>query len=198
ERREGRKQDGSGAGTKRRATLRRHPLRSVRVARAGRDQSKELSVMRFVTAVMIVACVSTAAPARAQMIQLALIARSEGRPDRDATASALYDEVRKGLVALADVEIVPSDGSRRIVWIIGGAAAGQSAAPRMVTGRYDRRTRWGLGIEADDMALRMMALQIAADHQFFTGKSAQDLARRIVTAIDTGALARVRKLPPKP
>jgi hypothetical protein len=154
--------------------------------------------MRIVTAVAIVGALSIAAPARAQKIQLSLIARSEGRPDRDATATALYDAVRKGLEALADVELVPSDGSRRMVWIIAGTTPAQYAASLMVTERYDRETLMVLGIEDDDMAHRMMALQIVADHQIFTGKSVQDLARRIVTAIDTGALARLRKLPPKP
>jgi len=153
--------------------------------------------MRFATAIMILVGMSIAAPARAQKIQMALIARSEGRPDRDPTAAALYDAVRKGLEAIADVELVPSDGARRIVWIIGGATPGQYAASLMVTERYDRETLMVLGIEDDDMAHRMMALQIVADHQIFTGKGVQDLARRIVTAIDTGALARVRKLPPK-
>jgi len=154
-------------------------------------------VVRFVTSVMIVACVAIAAPARAQKIQISLIARSEGRSDRDATASALGDAVRKGLEAIADVELVPSDGSRRIVWIIVGTTPGQYAASLMVTERYDRETLMVLGIEDDDMAHRMMALQIVADHQVFTGKSVEDVARRIVTAIDTGALARVRKLPPR-
>jgi hypothetical protein len=55
-----------------------------------------------------------------------------------------------------------------------------------------------LGIEDDDMAFRMMALQIVADHQIFTGKTVQELSKRIVTAIDKGALDRLRKLPPKP
>jgi hypothetical protein len=68
----------------------------------------------------------------------------------------------------------------------------------MVTERYDRETLMVLGIEDDEMAFRMMALQIVADHQIFTGKSLQDLAKRIVTAIDAGVLARLRKLPQRP
>jgi hypothetical protein len=153
--------------------------------------------MRVVTTAAILAALFVAAPARAQKIQLALVTRSEGRPDRDATASALYDTVRKGLESLTDVELVPSDGARRIVWIIAGATPAQYAASLMVTERYDRETLMVLGIEDDDMAHRMMALQIVADHQIFTGKSVQDLARRILTAIDKGALDRVRKLPPR-
>jgi hypothetical protein len=140
------------------------------------------------------------APAHAQAskIPLSLITRSEGRADRDATATALFESVRKGLEGIADVELVQSDGSRRIVWIIGGTTPGQYAASMMVTERYDRETLMVLGIEDDEMAFRMMALQIVADHQIFTGRSVQDLARRIVTAVDTGVLARLRKLPPKP
>jgi hypothetical protein len=152
--------------------------------------------MRLVTTAAILALLA-AAPARAQKIPVSLVTRSEGRPDADANASALFDGVRKGLEAIADVELVPSDGSRRIVWIIAGTTPGQYAASLMVTERYDRETLMVLGIEDDDMAHRMMALQIVADHQIFTGKSVQDLARRIVTAVDSGVLARLRKLPPK-
>jgi hypothetical protein len=156
--------------------------------------------LRRVSLAVVFGCLSFAAPARAQpsKIQVALITRSEGRADRDATATALFESVRKGLEAIADVELVPSDGSRRIVWIIGGTTPGQYAASMMVTERYDRETLMVLGIEDDEMAFRMMALQIVADHQIFTGKTVQDLARRIVAAVDTGVLARLRKLPPKP
>ena len=68
----------------------------------------------------------------------------------------------------------------------------------MITERYDRETLMVLGIEDDDMAFRMMGLQIVAEHQIFTGKTVQDLSARIVTAIDKGVLDRLRKLPPKP
>jgi hypothetical protein len=157
-------------------------------------------VLRIIPAAAVLACLSLAAPADAQpsKIQLALITRSEARADRDANANALFESVRRGLEGIADVELVPSDGSRRIVWIISGTTPGQFAASLMVTERYDRETLMVLGIEDDEMAFRMMALQIVADHQIFTGKSVQDLAKRIVTAIDTGALARLRKLPQKP
>ena len=151
------------------------------------------------TAAIVLASIGFSSPARAQAakIPIALITRSEGRADRDATATALFDSVRKGLEAIADVELVPSDGSRRIAWIIAGTTAGQYAASLMVTERYDRETLMVLGIEDDDMAFKMMALQIVADHQIFTGKSVPDLARRIIAAIDKGALDRVRKLPPR-
>jgi hypothetical protein len=157
-------------------------------------------VLRIIPAAAVLACLSLAAPADAQpaKIQVALITRSEARADRDASANALFESVRKGLEEIADVELVPSDGSRRIVWIISGTTPGQFAASLMVTERYDRETLMVLGIEDDEMAFRMMALQIVADHQIFTGKSLQDLAKRIVTAIDAGVLARLRKLPQRP
>jgi hypothetical protein len=55
-----------------------------------------------------------------------------------------------------------------------------------------------LGIEDDDMAGRMMALQIVVDHQMFTGRDAAALAPRIVTAINDGLFARLRAIKPKP
>lgn len=157
-------------------------------------------MLRHLSIAFFIGCLSVAAPASAQTSKfpIALITRSEGRPDRDATATALFESVRKGLEAIPDVELVPSDGSRRIVWILVGTTPGQYAASMMSTERYDRETLMVLGIEDDEMAFRMMALQIVADHQIFTGKSVQDLSRRIVAAIDTGVLARLRKLPPKP
>jgi hypothetical protein len=47
------------------------------------------------------------------------------------------------------------------------------------------------------MAERMMALQIVNDHQIFTGPDAAALAGRIVTAINDGVLAKLRKRTPK-
>ena len=143
----------------------------------------------------------TAARAGAQprpKMAVALEARSEGRPDADAAAAALTAAVRRGLEAMADVEIVPSDGARRAVWIVAGTAPGAVAASVIVTERYDRETLMVLGIEDEEMAHRMMALQIVIDHQIFTGRAAPEVARRIVNAIDTGVFARLRALPPRP
>jgi hypothetical protein len=153
------------------------------------------AMIRVILAAAILVAVAPAARAQIAKIPISLVVRSEGRADRDAASNAVHDAVRKGLEGIADVELVPSDGTRRTVWIIVGTAAGQHAASLMVTERYDRETLMVLGIEDDDMAHRMMALQIVADHQIFTAASDADLARRIVTAVDTGALARIRKLP---
>ena len=63
----------------------------------------------------------------------------------------------------------------------------------LVTERYDRETLMVLGIEDDDTANRMMALQIVNDHQIFTGADAADVAKRLVAALNAGILARLRR-----
>jgi len=135
----------------------------------------------------------------ASKIPISLETRSEGQRTAAPAASRLLDEVRRGLAAIPDVEIVPpGEYSRRTLWVIAGSAPGVSAASVMLTERYDRETLMVLGIEDDEMAFKMMALQIVSDHQIFTGSSAVDVAKRIVSALDTGALARLRKIPAKP
>jgi len=155
----------------------------------------------MVTALLLASLASTAA-AEAQprpKIAVSLEVRSEGRADRDATASRLLADVRKELEALDDVELLEtSDGARRTIWIVVGTTPGQYAASLIVTERYDRETLMVLGIEDDDMAFRMMALRIVIDHQIFTGRNLQELAKRMVAAVNTGAFARLRALPPKP
>lgn len=149
---------------------------------------------------VLAAILSGAASARAQTaepITVMLEARSEGRASRDQAATRLLAGVRRGLEALGDVEVVPREGARRAIWIVTGAAAGPLAASVIVTERYDRETLMVLGIEDDDMAQRMMALQIVVDHQIFTGRDAAAVARRIVSAVNEGIFARLRSLKPK-
>lgn len=134
----------------------------------------------------------------ADTIAVNLDVRTEGRATRDEGATRLLGEVRRGLEALHDVELVPADHTRRTIWIVTGATAGASAASVIVTERYDRETLMVLGIEDDDMAERMMALQIVVDHQIFTGRDPKVLAQRIVAAIDGGIFAKLRTLKPKP
>lgn len=153
--------------------------------------------------IAIAALVAVALPALAaaqprEKIPLALEVRSEGQASPEPAAADVGAAVRRGLSALPDVELVPSDGARRIVWIICGTTPGQAAVSMMITERYDRETLMVLGIEDDEMAFKMMALQIVSDHQIFTGRDAAAVAARVVTALDTGALARLRKLPPRP
>ena len=141
----------------------------------------------------------TVCPASAQTapkLRIALELRSEGQPARDAAGARLHDDVRRGLEAIGDVQLVPSSDAGRIVWIVAGA--GSSAASMIVTERYDRETLMVLGIEDDDTAARMMALQIVNDHQIFTGADGSDVARRIVAALNGGILARLRAGRPKP
>lgn len=130
-------------------------------------------------------------------IRLFVEARSEGQGSRDEVATRLLAAVRGGLESARDVEMVPRDLAQRIIWVIVGRTPGTYAASVMVTERYDRETLMVLGIEDDDMAGRMMALQIVNDHQIFTGRDLAALAKRIVTAIDEGVLAKLRMAMPK-
>jgi len=116
------------------------------------------------------------------------------RPGEELVGDSLAHVVRAELGAAA---VLSGISSR--TWVSErGRFRADDAASLMITERYDRETLMVLGIEDDDMAFRMMALQIVSDHQIFTGKTLQDLSKRIVAAIDKGALDRLRKLPPKP
>ena len=154
---------------------------------------------RALAALLMLSAAPAAALAQpADRIRVNLDVRSEGRPDRDATATRILADVQRGLEAIADVEIGSRDDSRRVVWIVVGAAPSAPAASVIVTERYDRETLMVLGIEDDDMAHRMMALQIVIDHQIFSGGTPTQLAKRIITALDTGVFARLRAMTKKP
>jgi hypothetical protein len=161
-----------------------------------------LSYTRAVKSILwLVAMLSVAVPALAQpadTITVMLDARTEGRPTRDAVATKLLADVKRGLEAIGDVEVVPAEQGRRTIWIVTGAAPGPLAASVIVTERYDRETLMVLGIEDDDMAERMMALQIVIDHQIYTGRDSTAVAKRIVAAVNDGIFARLRTLKPKP
>lgn len=150
--------------------------------------------------ILTLAALLIAAPSLAQpreKIAVTLDVRTEGRATRDEAATRLLGAVQRGLEALADVEVVPREQGRRTIWIVTGAAPGTAAASVIVTERYDRETLMVLGIEDDDMAGRMMALQIVVDHQIFTGRDPAALAKRIVTAVNDGIFARLRTIKPK-
>jgi hypothetical protein len=136
---------------------------------------------------------------QADKITVALEVRSEGRGTRDEMATRLMDEVRKGLEASGDIEVNPRVPVRpnRIVWIVSGTAGPPYAASMMVTERYDRETLMVLGVEEDDIAERMMALQIVNDHQIFTDADPAALARRIVVSLNEGILGRLRAVKKK-
>jgi hypothetical protein len=161
-----------------------------------------LSYTRAVKLILIflTMMIGAAAPLQAQparTISLVVEARTEGLATRDATATQLLDAVRRGLEAAGDIQIVPHDHARRTVWIVTGRTAGVVAASVIVTEQYDRETLMVLGIEDDDMAGRMMALQIVNDHQIFTGRDLAALAKRIVAALDEGVLSKLRPTAPK-
>jgi hypothetical protein len=141
---------------------------------------------------IVLALASAAHAQPPDKIRIFLDARSEGKGSRDEAAAQLFASVRSGLEGLKDVEFVPRDLARRIIWIVTGTTPGTYAASVIVTERYDRETLMVLGIEDDDMASRMMALQIVNDHQIFTGPDLAALARRIVAAVDEGVLRKIR------
>jgi hypothetical protein len=151
--------------------------------------------------VLAAALVGMAHPARAQPVEkisVTLDARTEGRATRDAAATRLLDDVRRGIEAIGDVDLVSREQARRTIWMVTGAAPGPLAVSVIVTERYDRETLMVLGIEDDDMAERMMALQIVVDHQIFTGRDTTALAKRIVAAVNDGIFTRLRTIKPKP
>jgi hypothetical protein len=133
-----------------------------------------------------------------ERITVVLEARVEGRPTADAPAALLLENVRRGLEAIGDVDVVPREQARRTIWMVAGATPAPYAASVIVTERYDRETLMVLGIEDDDMAERMMALQIVIDHQIFTGRDPAALAKRIVASVNDGIFARLRNLKPRP
>src|SRR5262245_56679864 len=139
--------------------------------------------LAFVAALLLAVAAPTAA--QPSKIAVALDGQSEGRASVDPAATRLLSDVRRGLEALSDVAIVPQAQARRTIWIVAGSRPGFYAASLMITERYDRETLMVLGIEDDDMAARMMALQIANDHQIFTASDPADLARRVVEAINS-------------
>ena len=149
-------------------------------------------------AVMLISAAPSALAQPSERIAVTLDVRSEGLASRAAAATRLLNEVRQRLEAIPDVEVRPREEARRTIWIVTGAAPGPLAASVIVTERYDRETLMVLGIEDDDMAGRMMALQIVVDHQIFTGRDSAALATRIVGSINDGIFARLRTLKPKP
>lgn len=152
----------------------------------------------LIAAVVCLLAVSSPAAAQpAAKITIAVEARTEGKTVPEGPGARLFDEVRRGLEAIADVRILPPEQAGRIVWIIVGAGAGPYAASVLITERHDRETLMVLGIEDDDMAARMMALRIVNDHQIFTGADLGDIARRIVDSLNSGILARLRAVRPK-
>jgi len=173
---------------------------AVAAARGYTSGVKSTLIAAALIAVAVPHPIAQQAPRLADKITVALEVRSEGRGTRDEMATRLMDEVRKGLEASGDIEVNPRMPVRpnRIVWIVSGTAGPPYAAAMMVTERYDRETLMVLGIEEDDIAERMMALQIVNDHQIFTDADPAALARRIVVSLNEGILGRLRAVKKKP
>ena len=109
-------------------------------------------------------------------------------------AAKLGDEVRKGLATVKDVEVVPRVDARRVVRLIVSVSNGVYGVSLLVTEQYDRPTLMVLGIEDDDLAGRMMMLQIVNEHQAFAGRDLAELGRQVVASLDDGLFKTLRKL----
>ena len=150
-----------------------------------------------VAALLTVSLMLPAAAARAQTprkIRIVLDVRGEN----ETAVGRMMADVRRELQTVPDVELVPPSDSPRMIRVIVASVGSVSAASVLVTERYDRETLMVLGIEDDEMAFKMMALQIVMDHQIFTGPGTADIAKSIVTSLDTGVFAKLRALPPRP
>ena len=148
--------------------------------------------MKTITSALILLAMLSAGAADAQparKIRLAL----DVRGDNEGAVARVMADVRRELQALADVELVAAGDATRMVRIVVASGAGFVAASTIVTERYDRETLMVLGIEDDDTANRMMALQIVNDHQVMTGTDVGDVARRLVAALNGGILTRLRR-----
>jgi len=128
-------------------------------------------------------------PHAPQTIQVAVDV--EGPAD---AASKLADEVKKGLATEKDVEVISRVDARRIVRLIVSASGGVYGVSMLVTEQYDRPTLMVLGIEDDDLAGRMMMLQIVNEHQGFAGGDLAEIGRQVVASLDDGLFKTLRRL----
>jgi len=141
-------------------------------------------------AVALIVCAGIAIDAQSpRKIRIVLDVRGENA----GLAARLLADVRKELQSIADVEIAAPGDSPRTIRVLAGEGGGGYAASVLVTERYDRETLMVLGIEDDDTANRMIALQIVNDHQIVAGADVSDVAKRIVSSLNTGILARLRR-----
>jgi hypothetical protein len=147
--------------------------------------------MKLFTCLVAVAIVLTSGTARAQPPWLRIAVDVEGPVD---AASKLEEEVRKGLATEKDVDLVSRVDARRVVRLIVSASDGVYGVSLLVTEQYDRPTLMVLGIEDDDLAGRMMMLQIVNEHEGFAGKDLADLGRQIVASLDDGVFKTLRRL----
>lgn len=141
---------------------------------------------------LLVAAALSARVAQAQPADKIQIAIEVDGPD--AAASQLGDEVRKGLATEKDVVVISRVDARRVVRLIVTPSNGAYGVSLLVTERYDRPTLMVLGIEDDDLAGRMMMLQIVNEHQGFAGRDLADIGRQVVASLDDGVFKTLRRL----
>ncbi len=146
----------------------------------------KIAVLALCAALLSAVSLHAQAPAR---IPVAIDV--EGPSD---AASKLADEVRKGLATEKDVDVIDRVDARRVIRLIVTASEGLYGVSLLVTERYDRPTLMVLGIEDDDLAGRMMMLQIVNEHQGFAGRDLADLGRQIVASLDDGVFKTLRRL----
>jgi hypothetical protein len=147
-------------------------------------------------AITVAALTMSAPPLLAQpqsKIQVAIDVQGVGPAASDAAATLLGD-IRKGLEASSDIRVITRADARRVVRVIVSAAGNVYGASLVVTERYDRETLMVLGIEDDDLAGRMMRLQIVNEHQGFAGADLADIGRRIVATLNDGVFAALRSI----
>ncbi len=121
-----------------------------------------------------------------------------GGPAASEAATRLAAEIRTGLQAANDVEVVERNEARRVVRVIVSTADGVFGASLLVTEQYDRPTLMVLGIEDDDLAERMMLLQIVNEHQGFASRDLGELGRQIVSELDAGVFTTLRNVRRRP
>ena len=141
---------------------------------------------------LLLAATLTPRAAHAQSADRIQIAIEVDGPD--AAAARLGDEVRKGLATEKDVAVISRVDARRVVRLIVTPSNGTYGVSLLVTERYDRPTLMVLGIEDDDLAGRMMMLQIVNEHQGFAGGDLADIGRQVVASLDDGVFKTLRRL----
>ena len=151
--------------------------------------------MRLMNAVATLLTLSLQLPAAAAQAQTPRKIRIvlDVRGENETAVGRMMADVRRELQAVPDVELVPPSDSPRMIRVIVASGGSVSAASVLVTERYDRETLMVLGIEDDDTANRMMALQIVNDHQIFAGSDSAEVAKRLVSALNAGIFARLRR-----
>ncbi|HEV3140948.1 MAG TPA: hypothetical protein VGY57_10550 [Vicinamibacterales bacterium] len=145
--------------------------------------------MKTIITILLIALSAAAQAQPPRKIRIVL----DVRGDNETTVGRLMADVRREIQSVPDVELVPPGDSPRSIRIVTSGGGGFVAASALVTERYDRETLMVLGIEDDDTANRMMALQIVNDHQLVSGSDTAEIAKRLVASLNAGILARLRK-----